>query len=130
MSELWGEEAVKDLTRLWDEGFSAKLIAEALGDGITCCAVIGKARRLGLPPRIEGVNPRRREAKMSGSDGRFKGLPKLPARSPKRELPDKVVVAKNHWQVQFLTRQPEMTKSQLRAEFAQAVRNTAAMPVE
>lgn len=124
---IWNDDAVEDLTRLWDEGHSAKAIAEALGPGVTRCAVIGKAKRLKLPLREQGVNPLRREIAQSGR----LVLP-APRRVPrmKRPLSSSITVIRPHQELKIIKRQPEMTKSQLRAELAQAVRNTAAMPVE
>lgn len=52
-SPAWTDARVETLRRLWKEGVSAAGIADVLG-GVTRCAVIGKARRLGLserPPR-------------------------------------------------------------------------------
>lgn len=46
----WTDDRVKILERLWREGVSGGLIAKQLG-GVTRNAVIGKAYRLGLPPR-------------------------------------------------------------------------------
>lgn len=43
----WTEERVARLRELWEEGLSARQIAEGLG-GITRNAVIGKANRMGL----------------------------------------------------------------------------------
>lgn len=130
MIGIWTDDAVSDLTRMWDEGLSARLIALAMGRGITRCAVIGKARRLGLSARVEGVNPNRQDSRRRGDADRFKGLQPASRRKVVREPSAKVTITKHHWQMQFVTRSPEMTKSQLRAELAQAVRNTAAMPVE
>lgn len=47
----WTEERIALLTRYWQEGWSASQIAEALGEGLTRNAVIGKAHRLGLAAR-------------------------------------------------------------------------------
>ena len=48
MTVDWTDERVTELTRFWQEGYSARQIAERLADGITRNAVIGKANRLGL----------------------------------------------------------------------------------
>ncbi len=48
MAVDWTDERVAQLTKLWQEGFSARHIAERLDEGITRNAVIGKANRLGL----------------------------------------------------------------------------------
>lgn len=47
----WDESAISRLSDLWRTGLSASRIAETLGPGATKNAVIGKARRVGLPPR-------------------------------------------------------------------------------
>ena len=47
----WTAENIATLTRLWEEGQSARAIALALGDNLSRNAVIGKARRLGLAKR-------------------------------------------------------------------------------
>jgi GcrA cell cycle regulator len=47
----WTDERIALLTRYWQEGRSASQIAEALGEGLTRNAVIGKAHRLGLASR-------------------------------------------------------------------------------
>ncbi|MBC8239747.1 MAG: global cell cycle regulator GcrA-like protein [Alphaproteobacteria bacterium] len=48
MAVDWTDERVAELTKFWQEGYSARQIAERLSDGITRNAVIGKANRLGL----------------------------------------------------------------------------------
>ena len=44
----WTDERTAELKRLWIEGKSAAEVAKALGGGVTRCAAIGKAHRLGL----------------------------------------------------------------------------------
>lgn len=53
----WTSEINSRLTELWASGLRAALIAQELGDGFTKNAVIGKARRLNLPPRPNGRIP-------------------------------------------------------------------------
>ena len=48
MSTEWDEPRTELLKRLWVAGETARTIAERLGGGVTCNAVIGKAHRLGL----------------------------------------------------------------------------------
>ena len=49
---LWTDERVERLRQLWCvEGWSAGVIAAELGHGISRVAVVGKARRMGLPRR-------------------------------------------------------------------------------
>lgn len=51
----WTEDRIALLTQYWQEGRSASQIAEALGEGLTRNAVIGKAHRLGLAQRPSPV---------------------------------------------------------------------------
>lgn len=53
MNNAWTDERVELLKKLWVDGPSCSLIAAELGGGLSRCAVIGKARRLGLPSRAE-----------------------------------------------------------------------------
>lgn len=53
----WTEERIALLTKYWQEGRSASQIAEALGEGLTRNAVIGKAHRLGLSSRPSPLKP-------------------------------------------------------------------------
>jgi GcrA cell cycle regulator len=48
MAVDWTDDRVTLLSKLWQDGHSARQIAERLGEGITRNAVIGKANRLGL----------------------------------------------------------------------------------
>ena len=48
MAVDWTDDRVTLLSKLWQDGHSARQIAEHLGEGITRNAVIGKANRLGL----------------------------------------------------------------------------------
>lgn len=58
----WTEERIALLTKYWQEGRSASQIAEALGEGLTRNAVIGKAHRLGLSSRPSPVKTAGAEA--------------------------------------------------------------------
>jgi len=51
-TEVWTNERVEELKKLWSDGLSASQIAAALG-GITRNAVIGKVHRLGLSGRAK-----------------------------------------------------------------------------
>jgi GcrA cell cycle regulator len=53
----WTDDRIARLTKLWIDGYSASQIAATLG-WISRCAVIGKARRLELPPKTR--NPQTR----------------------------------------------------------------------
>ncbi|MDP7344875.1 MAG: GcrA family cell cycle regulator, partial [Alphaproteobacteria bacterium] len=45
----WTPERIAEVTRLWDEGLTTAEIGKLVG--VTKNAVVGKAHRLGLPPR-------------------------------------------------------------------------------
>jgi GcrA cell cycle regulator len=47
--------------RLWDEGLSATQIAVAVGHGATKSAIVGKAHRMGWPPRPSPIGRTREE---------------------------------------------------------------------
>jgi len=66
MAAGWTDSRIKTLSALWIEGLPASVISERIG--VTRNAVIGKARRLGLPPHADWQARRaaaRREAKAS-----------------------------------------------------------------
>lgn len=52
---FWTKANVARLTSMWADGYPASSMASALGT--TRNAIIGKANRIGLPPRKEPVNP-------------------------------------------------------------------------
>jgi GcrA cell cycle regulator len=52
----WSEHDVETLKRMWSEGATASVIAEALGGGKSRNAVVGKADRMGLPGRANPVD--------------------------------------------------------------------------
>jgi GcrA cell cycle regulator len=63
MAVDWTEERVETLARLWGDGHTARQIADALGEGVTRNAVIGKANRLGLSkPTKSSVTRHQRKA--------------------------------------------------------------------
>lgn len=51
MAFYWTEDAVQALKQLWQQGYSARQIADKIG-GVSRNAVIGKAHRLGLSQRL------------------------------------------------------------------------------
>ncbi len=53
----WNETQIAMLTRMWGDGDSASVIADAIGDGATRSAVIGKVHRIGLPARKTRRSP-------------------------------------------------------------------------
>jgi GcrA cell cycle regulator len=71
-NSVWTEALEKRLGALWEEGLSASIIAERLGNGISRNAVISKRIRLGLPDRGSfpaGSPYRRRRAVSTRSTG-------------------------------------------------------------
>ena len=57
----WTEERVATLKSLWQNGYSARQIAERLG-GVTRNAVIGKAHRMGLSSRPSPIKKTQKPA--------------------------------------------------------------------
>lgn len=53
----WTDERIEALKTMWEAGQTASQIAEALGEGVSRNAVIGKAHRLGLQARPSPVKP-------------------------------------------------------------------------
>lgn len=53
----WTDERIETLKTMWEAGQTASQIADALGDGVSRNAVIGKAHRLGLQARPSPVKP-------------------------------------------------------------------------
>ena len=51
----WTDDRIEMLKAHWDAGMTASQIAEALGEGVSRNAVIGKAHRLGLEARPSPV---------------------------------------------------------------------------
>ena len=51
----WTDERIETLKTMWEAGQTASQIADALGDGVSRNAVIGKAHRLGLQARPSPV---------------------------------------------------------------------------
>ena len=47
----WTKEKIDVLSQMWRTGFTARQIAQKIGNGVTRNAVIGKAHRLGLSQR-------------------------------------------------------------------------------
>jgi hypothetical protein len=52
---IWTVDRVERLRKLWAEEFTATEIAKEMGL-VSRCAVLGKAHRLGLKPRVERAN--------------------------------------------------------------------------
>ena len=87
----WSAERDEALKQLWDQGYSASLIADKLANGskLTRCAVIGRAHRLKLPAR-KGKEPLTRKPLGRKPYRRVKGAhkpPRLPPPPPQRPRP-------------------------------------------
>ena len=54
MKNYWTKQKVDKLTKLWEQGISAREIANKLGE-VSRNAVIGKANRLGLSKKAENT---------------------------------------------------------------------------
>jgi GcrA cell cycle regulator len=59
----WTDERIETLKTMWEAGQTASQIAEALGEGVSRNAVIGKAHRLELQARPSPVKPNDPDAK-------------------------------------------------------------------
>ncbi len=53
----WTPSKTRALTALWNEGIPTREIGRRFG--VTHCAVIGKAHRLGLPRRLNRIPPKK-----------------------------------------------------------------------
>jgi len=62
----WTDERIAVLKAGWEGGMTASQIAEALGEGVTRNAVIGKAHRLGLESRPSPVKSTEEVAAVPG----------------------------------------------------------------
>ena len=91
----WTDDRIEMLKSHWEAGMTASQIAEALGQGVSRNAVIGKAHRLGLEPRPSPVKVTEAaaaviEAVVAAAEGEgvtvapvvAKAPPKRPARAP------------------------------------------------
>ncbi|MFK7866299.1 MAG: GcrA family cell cycle regulator [Alphaproteobacteria bacterium] len=58
----WSEENIARLTQMWQNGFTARQIAQKLGQGATRNSVIGKAHRMGLSQRPQTAQKTNRPA--------------------------------------------------------------------
>ena len=102
----WTDDRIELLKSHWEAGMTASQIAEALGQGVSRNAVIGKAHRLGLEPRPSPVKVTEAaaaviEAVVAAAEGVVEGLtapvaakapPKRPARPPVPVKPAKTTL--------------------------------------
>lgn len=61
-SEVWTDENIAKLKKLWDEGWSCSEIARQIANGCTRNAVIGKAHRM----QLKGREPNKSPAQIAG----------------------------------------------------------------
>ena len=95
----WTDDRIALLKSYWEAGMTASQIAEALGEGVSRNAVIGKAHRLGLEARPSPVKVTEAaaaviEAVVAAAEGAFEGAvealtAKDPPRRPSRAAPAK-----------------------------------------
>ena len=94
----WTDDRIELLKSHWEAGMTASQIAEALGQGVSRNAVIGKAHRLGLEARPSPVKLSEAaaaviEAVVAAAEGVAEGLSaapavtKAPPRRPTRPAP-------------------------------------------
>ena len=113
----WTDKNVKTLKDGWAAGMSASILGAAMG--VSRCAILGKARRLKLKPRIDmamrlATRVEREEAQAARIERKNRAIAlNLPVSYGFTARPQT----------------PEMTKGELRALLTQAVRNTAEMAV-
>ena len=74
----WTPERIAEVTRLWSEGLTTAEIGKMVG--VTKNAVVGKAHRLGLPPR---PSPIRRKG---GGGGAGATMPRTVAKAPVKPM--------------------------------------------
>lgn len=143
MLEVWTEERIGYLRRSFEAGLSCSMMAAELGSGITRNAVIGKLHRLGLTrPKIismPGLSKNERRKAKYRIDQEYRGV--VLARNREASIrkgcrarhianPQSAITGQIKFRANGLSRkESEMTKTELRELFAQAVRNTAAMEI-
>jgi GcrA cell cycle regulator len=98
----WDTDRLALLRQYWDLGMSASHIAAALGHGLTRNAILGKAYRIGLPPRREArprLTPeeRRERAKKWYWANREKALARLRKANAKRGKKEPAVTLLVKW---------------------------------
>jgi len=94
----WTDDRIDLLKTHWEAGMTASQIAEALGEGVSRNAVIGKAHRLGLEPRPSPVRVAEAahavvSAVVAAAEGVVEGLVSRPARVPPKR-PSRAAPAK------------------------------------
>lgn len=71
----WSESDTESLKTFWGQGYSGTKISLLLNGKYSRCAVLGKADRLGLPPRDPTMNRRRSDKNMTGGNFKPKASP-------------------------------------------------------
>lgn len=133
---FWTDEKVAELKTLWTKGDSAAVIGKTMG--ATRNAILGKVHRLGLEMRgplngqYYGTVPRAEPRRSRPHGTIFKSReikPKLEVVKESRPAISAVtsVITGQFIATRRLPTRPELTKTQLRAELALAMANTAAM---
>ena len=89
----WTDDRIEMLRAHWDAGMTASQIAEALGEGVSRNAVIGKAHRLGLEARPSPVKVTEAvsavvTAVVAAAEGVMAAVtaPKVPPKRPSRAV--------------------------------------------
>ena len=91
----WTNDLIAEARRLWEEGYSARLIADRLGEGFTKNAVIGKAHRQKWGQRRTAyqrpnpLNERIKAGKIAKAKARTHAAPKPPPPPPAPPPPPK-----------------------------------------
>ncbi len=84
----WTDDRIEMLKSHWEAGMTASQIAEALGQGVSRNAVIGKAHRLGLearpsPVKVSDAAAAVIEAVVAAVEGVVEGIDRRPRRPPR-----------------------------------------------
>ncbi|MGY3359770.1 hypothetical protein ACVWZK_006433 [Bradyrhizobium sp. GM0.4] len=146
MNIPWTEDEMSTLRQLWQKGLSASQIGARLGKSRN--AVLGKLHRLGDSGRVLIVDPvklklraeerrqahvakeRRRRARLASGLGSLRAPRAIEPVAFKAPVVPSFVSKTSPSYRDRLVKLPDMTVGQRRDMLAEAVRNTAAMPVE
>ena len=112
----WTDKNVRTLKEAWDSGMSATILGAIMG--VSRCAILGKARRLKLKPRID---------KAMRVAARIERERVRAAKVDRKKTAIALQPPSTFGFVQVQKKDEELTKGQLRAMLTEAVRNTAAM---
>lgn len=112
MSQAWSNSLTDQLKALWATDLSAAKIGARLN--VSRCAVLSKARRLGLAPRQTGKSEYATSKRLSRAKAAVTARATAKSNAPKTRART----------VDFSTKPAEPTKSELRAMLNAAVLNT------